>query len=98
MREVILSSRAEADLAAASLWYERERAGLGMDLIAVIDATLAAIGRAPGIFRRRHGEVRVALTPRFPFLIAFVWNEAGDFISVRRILHCKRDLGPLLRE
>jgi hypothetical protein len=69
-----------------------------MDLIAVIDATLSAIGRTPGVFRCRHGEVRVALTPRFPFLVAFVWNETDDFISVRRILHCKRDLGPLLRE
>jgi plasmid stabilization system protein ParE len=96
MRPVRVGKRAQADLLAASQWYEHERIGLGVEYLAVIDATLANIARAPGAFRPRYGEMRMVITPRFPFLICFVWNEKEDFISVRRILHAKRDMGPLL--
>lgn len=64
MSTVILSSRAETDLAAASLWYEHERTGLGSEFLTVIDATFAQLARSPAGFRERRGEIRMALTPR----------------------------------
>lgn len=92
MRLVILSSRAERDLAAASLLYEHERTGLGAEFLTVIDATFALLARSPGVFRERRGMVRMALTPRFPFLVCYIWNEAEDFVAVLRVLHTKRDI------
>lgn len=34
----------------------------------------------------------MALTPRFPFLVCYIWNEAEDFVAVLRVLHTKRDI------
>ena len=42
-----VESDAEEELTAAAEWYESRRAGLGVELVAVIDAALEAIVAAP---------------------------------------------------
>lgn len=85
--ELRVSSRAEADLAAAFAWYEQRSPGLGEEFVRCIDVTITLIGHSPLIFRTRVGEYRLAMTPRFPYAIYFVYDTAANFISIRRILH-----------
>jgi plasmid stabilization system protein ParE len=85
--ELLISSRAEADVTSAFDWYQKNGADLGGDFIRCVDATLSLIHRSPQIFRKRHGLLRMAMTPRFPYAVYFLWDEEAHFISVRRILH-----------
>lgn len=86
-RELRVSSRAEADVAAVFDWYQQRVDGLGVDFIRCVDATISLIQQSPQIFRKRHGEHRLAMTPRFPYAVYFIWDETAQFISIRRILH-----------
>lgn len=85
--ELLVSSRAHAQMSAAFEWYEKRVPGLGADFLHRIDATLLLIQHSPQLFRQRRGRMRLALIPRFPYAIYFVWDEATGFISVSRILH-----------
>jgi toxin ParE1/3/4 len=81
-----VSSRAEADIASAFDWYQERGTDLGVDFVRCVDATMALIQRSPQIFRERYGGMRMAMTPRFPYGIYFLWDSGTDFISVRRVL------------
>jgi plasmid stabilization system protein ParE len=85
--ELLISSRAEADMTSALGWYQEKGADLGGDFVRCVDATISLIHRSPQIFRKRHGPLRMAMTLRFPYAIYFLWDEEARFISVRRILH-----------
>ena len=43
MKTVRVEPEAKEELAAAALWYEQRREGLGRELLAEVDAVLAAI-------------------------------------------------------
>jgi len=81
-----VTSRAEADLASAFDWYRERGVDLALDFVRCLDATIATVQRSPQIFRKRHGDVRMAMTPRFPFGVYFVWDEKSGSVSVCRIL------------
>ena len=85
--ELRLSSRAEADIAAAFDWYEQRLPGLGTDFVRCVDATISLAQCSPQFFRQRHAEHRLAMTPRFPYAVYFIWDEAAHFVSIRRVLH-----------
>ena len=40
----------------------------------------------------------MAMTPRFPYAVYFIWDEAAGVISVRRILHFSQNAPVNLRE
>jgi plasmid stabilization system protein ParE len=90
-RELIVSSRANEDLTHAHRWYEERLPGLGADFVRRVDATLDLVQHSPQLFRERRGRMRMAMMSRFPYAIYFIWDEAGGFISVRRILHFSQD-------
>ena len=77
------------DLAGAYGWYEDQRAGLGEEFIAAVDATFDAIERIPDMFRRVHGEVRRANVSRFPYAVFFRINSKS--VVVLTVLHTARD-------
>jgi toxin ParE1/3/4 len=85
--ELRISSRAEADIADGFDWYEERLPGLGVDFVGCVDATLALVRRSPQLFRKRDAEHRLAMTPRFPYAVYFIWNETTHFVSIRRVLH-----------
>lgn len=85
--ELRISSRAEADIAAAFDWYEQRVPGLGADFVRCVDATISLAQRSPQIFRVRHAEHRLAMTPRFPYAVYFICDESARFVSIRRVLH-----------
>ena len=86
---VVYRPRAQSDLTAEYDWYEQQRAGLGEDFLAAIQATSKRIGEYPEIFRAAHGEIRRAIVPRFPFAM-FYLLELNRAV-VLRVLHTARD-------
>jgi len=96
--ELHFSSCAEADVAAAYDWYQQRSPGLGVDFVRRVDATITLVQRSPQLFRPRNGPHRLAMTPRFPYAVYFIWDESTHFISIRRILHfsqsAPKHLGP----
>ena len=77
------------DLAGAYGWYEDQRAGLGEEFLAAVDATFDAIEQVPEMFRRVHGEVRRANVSRFPYAVFYRVDPKS--VVVLTVLHTARD-------
>jgi plasmid stabilization system protein ParE len=86
---MIIRPEAEADLANARDWYERQRAGLGAEFLLCVEEVLERIGRTPEMYMVVYHDVRRALTRRFPY--AVYYRIAGNDVVVLGILHTRRD-------
>jgi toxin ParE1/3/4 len=95
-QRLIVAPQAETDLRESFMWYEERSVGLGHAFVESVEQKLGMIAASPQIFRQRVGAYRLAATERFPYAIYFIWDEARDIITVRRILHFKQDRGPRL--
>ncbi len=87
IERIIVRPLAVEDVVEAAGWYERQKEGLGEDLV---DEIVRAIRRAasdPELFRvvRRDGEIRRVLTERFPYRIFFSILEGQ--LYVHAVLH-----------
>jgi toxin ParE1/3/4 len=96
VKPVRIEPEAKQELAAAAAWYEQRREGLGRELLAEVDAVLAAIARSPSRFPLYPGvapELRVprAAARRFPYSIAFI--ELAIVVRVLAVAHEKRRPG-----
>ena len=86
---VNVRTEAEADLAQAFEWYERQRAGLGHDFIAQARLAFRHIAESPTHHPIAHRHVRRVLLRRFPYKVFyFVESESVTIIGV---VHTKRD-------
>jgi toxin ParE1/3/4 len=90
IRRLIIREAAEADISAAALWYQKQRAGLGDEFVNEVDAAIKSAAANPRKYRRlrRRPEVRRVLTRRFPYRVFFVLRP--DAIVVFRVLHGAR--------
>jgi len=90
---VRLSQEAEEELLAAAAWYEQKRPGLGVELIARIDAALEQIAERPEScpLWRPDRPYRQKVLARFPYVIFFVFEP--DVIAVVAIAHTRRRPG-----
>jgi len=86
---VIYRRKVGRDLAGAFAWYEDQRARLGEEYLAAVDATFDAIERIPEMFRRVHGEVRRANVSRFPYAVFYRVDPTS--VVVLAVLHTARD-------
>jgi plasmid stabilization system protein ParE len=86
---VIVRPEAEADLADAKDYYERQRDGLGTEFVKSIAETFERIERLPESHPDIHRGVRRALTRRFPF--AIYYRIEGDEVIVIAVMHSRRD-------
>lgn len=96
MKPVRVEPEAKQELVAAAAWYEERREGLGLELVAEVDAVLAAIARSPGrfaLYPRVASElgVRRAAARRFPYSVAFI--ELPTVVRVLAIAHERRRPG-----
>ena len=87
---------AAAELENAAVWYESQRAGLGLEFIAAVDATIERIGRWPQAAPHVHGiprelSVRKAPVGSFPYGVAYL--ETQDSIRVLAFAHDRREPG-----
>lgn len=77
MKALHILPEAEEELAEAAAWYEARRAGLGVELIAIVDRAFEEIADAPlacGLWREDRPYRRKVLT-RFPYVISFASME-----------------------
>jgi len=88
-RRLQIRPEAEADLAEAFQWYERERPGLGAEFIEAIEAVVQSIESSPLRFPVLHLAARRALAQRFPYAVFFV--AEGEVVTVLAIIHQARD-------
>ena len=94
--KIVLHPAAVADLSAAGDWYERQRPGLGVDLIEEIERALEVIAESPTAWPRwpdapTELEIRRVLLPRFPFALPYLIQSNG--IVVLAVAHEKRRPG-----
>lgn len=62
---VITRDEAEADIAEAALWYQRQCAGLGREFVGAVDACFDLIAQQPDAFRS--------------FIAAHAWGCCANF-------------------
>jgi plasmid stabilization system protein ParE len=86
---VIFRPIAALELDEAMGWYERQKAGLGLEFKEAVDQMLARVTATPERFQPVHGEVRRALLRRFPYAIHFL--PEPDAIIVLAVFHTRRD-------
>jgi toxin ParE1/3/4 len=84
---------ASEELAAAVRWYERQRAGLGADLLAAVVAAVASIetNRDIGTPLRDDPRTRRLLIARFPYQV--VYRLHGLEMVIVAFAHLKRRPG-----
>ena len=88
--------QAENEVRSAARWYEKQRAGLGLEFLATVDAGMARIESDPQSFSRletwrEDGDVRRLVLPRFPYVIVF--EVIDEIINVWSIGHSQRKPG-----
>jgi toxin ParE1/3/4 len=84
-----IARKAEREIAAAALWYEDRRVGLGAEFIAELRRTLTEISERPLSFPIDYRSARRALLGRFPYKIYFVLLAADDIVVIA-VLHAKQ--------
>lgn len=89
-RGLLIRKRAEADISAAVARYNKQEAGLGLELLEELRAAIFRTREAPGLSTRvrRHPEVRKILANRFPYRIFYIVRS--DSIVVFCVLHASR--------
>ncbi|MDH5739504.1 MAG: hypothetical protein OEY77_04185 [Nitrospira sp.] len=88
-RRLVVQRQSDLDIQAATLWYEDQRAGLGMRFLSELDEVFRRIETNPRQFPKLEGEVRRALLHHFPFGVYFA--EASDDVAVLAVLHLHRE-------
>jgi plasmid stabilization system protein ParE len=78
---------AELDVAAAQVWYETQRSGLGTEFQFEISNVIARLADSPLIYTAVYRGVRRALVHRFPYLIWY--RVLGDKVTVLACTHSK---------
>lgn len=89
-------SQAEADLSVAAKWYEKQRPGLGRELIFEVHATIRVIEDDPLRFARTNPRARThffrrASVGRFPYDVIF--EVESDIIWIYAVVHHSRRPG-----
>lgn len=88
MTDLRVRPEAELDVFEASLWYERERDGLGAAFLQRVRSVFARIEAAPAQFPLVTADVRRALLGRFPFGVFFFVD--GNTVVVIAVMHLHR--------
>ncbi len=89
VREFVIEPEAESDLEYAVHWYDDQRSGLGREFLECVESTFDRIRRNPDLHAITYRSARLALVPRFPFVIAYILD--GDTVSVIAVFHGHRD-------
>jgi len=88
-RTIIFRPEAEEDVRQSYLWYEELRSGLGRRFLDSLDTTLTGIRQRPLVYQIVEGDVRRALTRRFPYGVFFLIEPQR--IVVLAVLHTARN-------
>ena len=89
MTKLILRPAAVGDLERAYRWYQREREGLGEDLLREVQAAIDSALENPRMYPVVHRDTRRILVRRFPYGLYYrLIDEAVVFVAC---YHTRRD-------
>ncbi len=88
-KPVVYRRSAGRDLAGAYGWYDQQRAGLGEEFLASVNAVFDAIEKFPEMFASVSNDVRRAIVSRFPY--AVFYRIEPRRVVVLAVLHTARD-------
>lgn len=86
---LIVNPEAEADLADARAWYDRQRAGLGDVLLERVEEVFTRLQRTPELYGKVFQDLRIARVRRFPYIV--VYRIDADQITVVAVYHTSRN-------
>ena len=87
--QVVFRSAARAEFDFAALRYDTQRAGLGAQFIAEIDAAVRLAATHPERFPRKHGDILRVPVHRFPYSVFY--RVESERIVVLAVFHGRRD-------
>ena len=88
MNRVHIQPGAVADVDEAAGWYEKQRAGLGIEFVLEFDAAVGRVTESPGAYAVQHRDVRRILLRRFPYAAYFTFEDHS--VEVFAVLHQKK--------
>jgi plasmid stabilization system protein ParE len=88
-RRLVVQPQPDLDIQAAAVWYEDQRAGLGLRFLDELDLVFQRVKDNPRQFPRVEGDVHRALLRHFPYGVYFL-VESED-INVLAVLHLHRE-------
>jgi plasmid stabilization system protein ParE len=88
MKWVSFHALAERELNDAAVYYEQERAGLGMKFLDEVERIVSSIGRNPNAGKRVRGRVRRRISRKF--LYGVLYSVNADDIRILAIMNLKR--------
>lgn len=91
MTTVVFLPPAQEEMIAAAQYYQHQSIGLGAELLAEVERTIAAIAVHPKAAPKVAQDIRRRLLKRFPFGILYV--ATTDEIVVLAIMHLRRRPG-----
>lgn len=94
-RGLIIRPEAATELADAAAWYDDQRDGLGIELLADVRQTIDTIIERPESFPVVYRTARRALAGRFPYIVYFAVRP--NAVIVIAILHSRRDQAAILK-
>jgi toxin ParE1/3/4 len=86
---LLIRRQAKSDLRQATRWYERQSPGVGREFVAEVEVALSPIGENPLQYQTIYGEVRRAISHKFPYGVFCLVEQ--DKIVVFAIVHLHRD-------
>lgn len=86
---VVITGEAEADFDEAAQWYEAKSAGLGIDLVAQVRATINFAAANPEAYAKIHGDLRRAPVKRLRYGVFYRLSD--EQLYVVAVLHDRRD-------
>jgi toxin ParE1/3/4 len=92
MKPVVFHPEAEDELRAGIAYYDGQRAGLGADFRAEVEAATIRIGQTPQAFPPYGNQgLRKCVLPRFPYTLFYL--ELDEVIWVAAVAHQRRRPG-----
>lgn len=92
MKLVVFHAQARAELDQAVAYYEQQRHGLGVELLAEVQAAVSRIRQHPQIGSpHKATDYRKCLVKRFPY--AIYYRNLQDRIWIAAVAHAKRRPG-----
>jgi plasmid stabilization system protein ParE len=86
--ELVVRSRAKADIRRAAKWYEKQRKGLGVAFVGEVDKAIARIEANPEQFQVIYQDIRHAITHRFPYGVFYRIKKTRVVVSA--VIHLQR--------
>jgi plasmid stabilization system protein ParE len=88
-RDLVIRPQAEAELAEAGDWYDRERPGLGPVFVLAVSRTLAAVQQNPLQYQIVWRQYRRARVAKFPY--SLIYRVSDRDITVVSCFHGRRN-------